>query len=747
MGIAELEHEWHTSDVLSRYAEWDSLREKSAPLYREALDDFLAGTSDVSTFRSRIDSLSKSHGWWGFRGTGQMFFNQLVKAADLPDLIAALHAALPAPSTEDEAVGKLESLSAAVERARERAEITAATKPGLGRVNFFVSFFWELVDRETWPTFFPNSRDILEQHGLLGINQPQPTLYLAYRERVMGLKKLLGTTTWGVEHLLWRLGKGADEWETQPEEAPGETAVPPYNEATDLYAGYRAQRLHFPDEAVTSLVLSLATKRFVILSGISGTGKTKIALGLARHLETGAETETVETEPPVSNATNVFIPLTAPKLQRARATLDSETRATIDARLGLPDRGASKRFEALLPDGSVGHLRLNNLGFTDESRQLYLLFFLKDVNTWLGEHAKPGDFLHLDLGQHDGADLRLEVVAGSPIEAVSTPKRYALVAVRSDWTDPRGLIGFYNPLTNAYVRTAVVDLLLHAAEDPGRPYFVILDEMNLARVEYYFSDFLSALESDESIELMPPGVEEELLAAGHDDIPAQLRVPPNVSFLGTVNVDETTQSFSPKVLDRANVIEFSHVDIERALGHPVEDAAEGLRLKDGRLNPLWLCTTKSQALAAGEQAQAIEGFTEALEDVHDLLTRFHLQFGYRVIEEVSAFVGHALQKVDGGPDFVVRRAFDLQLQQKVVPKLTGGRELEQPLARLLQYCLNAAKPATSEPDVVRKYARRALEPSEGGKEVVEAPRYPGSARKLLRMLDRLADTGFVGALE
>ena len=113
-------------------------------------------------------------------------------------------------------------------------------------------------------------------------------------------------------------------------------------------------------------------------------------------------------------------------------------------------------------------------------------------------------------------------------------------------------------------------------------------------VEYYFSDFLSALESDEPIELMASGVEEELLALGHDELPAQLKIPPNVSFLGTVNVDETTQSFSPKVLDRANVIEFSDVDIERALGHPVDDPTEGLRLKDGQLNPAGYARPRSR---------------------------------------------------------------------------------------------------------------------------------------------------------
>lgn len=744
MGLSELEQEWQTRDVLGEHADWDSLREEAAPHYRQALDDFIAGTSDIAEFRTRIDSLSKTSGWWGFRGTGQMFFNQLVKAADRAELRTALREALPAPTDAEDAEGKLETFLAAVDRARDRAEITGATKPGRGRIDFFISFFWELVDREAWPTFFPNSRNVLEQHGLLDTSQPQPALYTAYRSRMLELKDLLGTTTWGVEHLLWRLGQGAeavaDVGLPDPDAPPGES------DGMDLYAGYKALDLHFPDEVVTSLVLSLATKRLVILSGISGTGKTQIALGLARHLETDTGLGPPEVEPPVNDDTNIFIPLTAPKLQRARTTLDAATRATIDAHLGLPERGASKRLSARLPDGSLGHLRLNNLGFADESRQLYLLFFLKDVNTWLGGAAKPGDFLHLDLGENDEADIRLEVTRGTPTEPAVAPRRRALVAVRSDWTDPRGLVGFFNPLTNSYVRTAVVDLLLQAAEDPDRPYFVILDEMNLARVEYYFSDFLSALESGDPIELMSPGVEEELLALGRDDIPAQLQIPPNVSFIGTVNVDETTQSFSPKVLDRANVIEFSDVDIERALGHPVDDAAQGLRLKDGQMNPGWLCSSKKQALSAAAVAQDVESFTEALEDVHDLLARFHLHFGYRVINEVSAFVGHALQKVDGDPEVVTRRAFDLQLQQKILPKLTGGRELEQPLARLLCYCLKATKPTSIEPDAVREAARQALEPKDGQTDA-EAPRYPKSARRLLRMLDRLWETGFVGALE
>lgn len=345
MGTAELQQEWQGHDVLVETEAWDSLREEAAPLYREALEEFLSGTADMPTFRTRVDSLSKSHAHWGFRGTGQMFFNQMVKAADPADLHTALLAALPAPTSTEEAEAKLEVFLAAVDRARERADTTGATKPGRGRINFFVSFFWEMLDRETWPTFFPNSRNVLEQHGLLDTSQPQPGLYTAYRWRMLELKDLLNTTTWGVEHLLWHLGQGAKG--PQAEESPAESATPAESDGTDLYASYRAQNLHFPDEVVTSLILSLATKRFVILSGISGTGKTQIALGLAPHLETHPSPEPAEVEPPVNDDTNVFISLTAPKLQRARTTLDAITRATIEARLATGTRNVQAVFREL----------------------------------------------------------------------------------------------------------------------------------------------------------------------------------------------------------------------------------------------------------------------------------------------------------------------------------------------------------------------------------------------------------------
>ncbi len=129
------------------------------------------------------------------------------------------------------------------------------------------------------------------------------------------------------------------------------------------------------------------------------------------------------------------------------------------------------------------------------------------------------------------------------------------------------MLGYYNPLTGTYEWTPFLRFLLRAEQsyesEDKLAWFVILDEMNLAHVEYYFADLLSVLESgrDEdgwtsasrcawAIPMTRPAI------CRH----RELRLPPNLYIVGTVNVDETTHAFSPKVLDRAFTLELTDVD-------------------------------------------------------------------------------------------------------------------------------------------------------------------------------------------
>ena len=128
-------------------------------------------------------------------------------------------------------------------------------------------------------------------------------------------------------------------------------------------------------------------------------------------------------------------------------------------------------------------------------------------------------------------------------------KQICFVPVGADWTNREPLLGYPSALdNNAYImpESGVLQIILEAEKNPDKPYFLILDEMNLSYVERYFADFLSGMESKKEISLWN----------GNDEIPAKVLLPKNLFITGTINVDETTYMFSPKVLDRANVIEF-----------------------------------------------------------------------------------------------------------------------------------------------------------------------------------------------
>ena len=134
--------------------------------------------------------------------------------------------------------------------------------------------------------------------------------------------------------------------------------------------------------------------------------------------------------------------------------------------------------------------------------------------------------------------------------------QYKIIPVGADWTNREPLLGYPNGLDpKSYVTpdSGALQLMIEANRNSNKPYFLILDEMNLSHVERYFADFLSIMESGDSIKLYSGA--DRLDSASHP-IPKEIGWPKNLFIIGTVNIDETTYMFSPKVLDRANVIEF-----------------------------------------------------------------------------------------------------------------------------------------------------------------------------------------------
>jgi MoxR-like ATPase len=227
--------------------------------------------------------------------------------------------------------------------------------------------------------------------------------------------------------------------------------------------------------------------------------------------------------------------------------------------------------------------------------------------------------------------------------------------VRPEWTDPSGLTGYEDRLSDRYVVPPFLEALLVATANPASPVFVILDEMNLARVEYYFSDVLSAVESRHELQLHSSGVPMEGSTGG--EVPAHLRVPPNLFLIGTINVDETTSTLSDKVLDRAVVIDMSEVDFDAFF-----------TALDGR---------------HGDLAPSISACRPVLTEINALLIPHGLGFGYRLAEEFVRYHAFAVKALKRPSDEVI----DDQLIQKALVRLRGTdaqRQLLSDLAKVLE---------------------------------------------------------------
>ena len=182
---------------------------------------------------------------------------------------------------------------------------------------------------------------------------------------------------------------------------------------------------------------------------------------------------------------------------------------------------------------------------------------------------------------------------------------YEVVAVGADWTDTRPLLGYENILGSSptYTVPKALDLIIRASRNKERPHFLILDEMNLSHVERYFSDFLSLME----VKKIDAEASKIKLHSNEDGMPStdgnvegsvehRISWPENLFVIGTVNIDETTHMFSPKVLDRAHVIEFKPEE---------HDVAQGLVDK-------WSATTESDAAKNDEDDKQAGSWSEAL---------------------------------------------------------------------------------------------------------------------------------------
>lgn len=314
-------------------------------------------------------------------------------------------------------------------------------------------------------------------------------------------------------------------------------------------------------------------------------------------------------------------------------------------------------------------------------------------------------------------------------------KQYKLIPVGADWTNREPLLGYPNALDlGKYVKpdNGLLNLLIDANkhENKDTPYFIILDEMNLSHVERYFADFLSVMESGEPIPLRPGG-------QWKDDVPPEINLPDNVFIIGTVNIDETTYMFSPKVLDRANVIEFrvTEEEMKEFLKNPAKPELERLAGKGSGMAADFL----AKARAGMDDFAGREEINKRLAEFFAELKKTGAEFGYRTAYEIHRFADRMIKLTSGGEDSIsINEIIDAAIMQKLLPKLHGSKSrLEPVLKTLMSFCTDDAELK----EKLRK-GEDELKPEENNKIIFKL-----SFEKLARMKKRVKQDGFTSYAE
>ncbi len=255
---------------------------------------------------------------------------------------------------------------------------------------------------------------------------------------------------------------------------------------------------------------------------------------------------------------------------------------------------------------------------------------------------------------------------------IAGPEKVEVVAVGADWTDNRLLLGFRNLLAEGgktYIAPPALRIILKALENPGKPHFVILDEMNLSHVERYFADFLSSMESKQPLKLHDSS--EPLKTEDGISVPGKIAYPSNLFVIGTVNIDETTYMFSPKVLDRAHVIEFKVTWDEIASGLEGNVPSELPPLRPEQVEEFMRVSHLTEKALPKEEHKLL---IEVLEDLHAALEGTRFVFAHRTARECLNFVAsaQALAKADIVTPQDTKNLIDLAILQKALPKLNGA---------------------------------------------------------------------------
>lgn len=325
-------------------------------------------------------------------------------------------------------------------------------------------------------------------------------------------------------------------------------------------------------------------------------------------------------------------------------------------------------------------------------------------------------------------------------EDTTSPGNYCLVEVKPNWNDSTELLGYETVLDGGnYHLTKFVKFLIKAMQHENVPFFVCLDEMNLAAVEQYFAEFLSILESRKDVDgtiksepLIPAAIFEKYQQKLHKELfPTKdnsntstgagcyttdgtavylhrtyaklmeegLRIPRNLIVVGTVNMDDTTYQFSRKVIDRAMTIEMNEVNLNDMFDIEKPDA---LSYREDVVDKGWFFAPFAQSNNVLQQMNNDErelltekikttiGQTDAdgtttPDSLEAILGKTPFRIAYRVVNELILhfYALRCWENKDTEFEELYNKALDNILMMKVLPRIEGNEDLvKEPLAQL-----------------------------------------------------------------
>lgn len=277
----------------------------------------------------------------------------------------------------------------------------------------------------------------------------------------------------------------------------------------------------------------------------------------------------------------------------------------------------------------------------EAAREMHLVYSEEDlVNFYVSAHSSN---LIVLAGMSGTGKSRLIKVYAKAL-GLDAYNGIKFISVSPAWTDDTDLLGYvdYKNMMYREAGTELVTFLKMAAENRDKQYVVCFDEMNLARVEHYFSPFLSILEDPEEERLLTvynKALDNKL--QNSSDYPSKIRLWNNVLFAGTVNIDESTFNFSDKVLDRANVIKL------------------GMRPFTELKAVLENCCLRDRELSV-------------LTELHEAIKKSNpkLGIGYRIVKQINSYINNIPKDVE----YSRALAFDKLIVQRIITKLRGSEE-------------------------------------------------------------------------